>query len=134
VRTVTLDEALGEERVDFIKIDAQGAEPRILRGMRGLVERERARLGVLAEFAPGLLERHAGGLAAFAELLGALGARAFHPHDASGRLSIDTIALPAGLQPIAARLATRGEEDASTNLLLFFSESAQRLHLERLDL
>lgn len=132
VRTITLDDALGEQRVDFVKIDAQGAEPRILRGMRGLVARERQQLGVLAEFAPGLLERHADGLAGFAGLLDTLGARAFHPHESGGRLSVDPVALPAGLQPIADTLAARGEEDASTNLLLFFSEAAERLHLERL--
>ena len=134
VRTTRLDEALGEQRVDFVKIDAQGAEPRILQGMRGLVARERARVGVLAEFAPGLLERHADGLAGFAELLGTLGARAFHPREAGGNLAVEPVPLPAGLQPIADALSARGEEDASTNLLLFFSDAAQRRHLERLAL
>ncbi len=42
VETVTLDEALaGDEPVALVKIDVEGAELKVLRGMAGLVERRR---------------------------------------------------------------------------------------------
>lgn len=57
VRTTALDDALAEvRRIDVVKIDAEGAEPAILRGMRGLLTRHRG-LRVIVEFAPSLLER-----------------------------------------------------------------------------
>ncbi len=135
VRTDTLDRVLATERVDFMKIDAQGAEPRILRGMQGLIARERSHLGVLMEFAPGLLERHSGGLQSFTELLTALDALVFCPGMDGNGLRLDGADhLPGFLQRLAGELARTGEEDASGNLLLFFGEQARSLHLSRLAL
>jgi len=135
VRTDALDNLLADDRVDFVKIDAQGAEPRILRGMRRLIGRERAHLGVLMEFAPGLLERYAGGLQSFMELLAALDAHAFWLRMDRNGLRLDRADhLPRFLERLAGELAAKGEEDASGNLLVFFGEQAQRLHLSRLAL
>jgi len=51
VRAVTLDRALAAvPRVDVVKIDVEGAEARVLRGMRGIVERDHPAL--FAEFSP----------------------------------------------------------------------------------
>jgi FkbM family methyltransferase len=52
IETITLDEFLADHpRVDVMKIDAEGAEPRILDGMRGVVEASPG-LKVLMEFSP----------------------------------------------------------------------------------
>ncbi len=57
VRTTTLDEALaGERRVDIVKIDVEGAEPLLLRGMTGVLERN-PEIRLLMEFAPQHLTR-----------------------------------------------------------------------------
>lgn len=51
VPTVVLDEFLARlERLDVIKIDTDGAEPRVLRGMRGLIEKHHP--VIFAEFFP----------------------------------------------------------------------------------
>jgi len=52
VATTSLDEILAtEERVDIVKIDAEGAEPLILRGMQQLIKRN-PKIRILLEFAP----------------------------------------------------------------------------------
>ncbi len=57
VQTMTLDEALAEEpRLDIVKIDAEGAEPGILRGMNNLLARNPG-MHILLEFAPEHLQR-----------------------------------------------------------------------------
>jgi len=57
VSTVSLDEVLKDEpRVDVVKIDAEGAEPLILSGMRKIVERSPG-IRILMEFAPVHLRR-----------------------------------------------------------------------------
>ena len=57
VPTVPLDEILrNEPRVDVVKIDAEGAEPLILRGMREIVARSPG-IRILMEFAPVHLRR-----------------------------------------------------------------------------
>ncbi len=48
VPMTTLDEILGERRVDLIKIDAEGGEPGIIMGMKGTMAR--CRPAVLVEF------------------------------------------------------------------------------------
>jgi FkbM family methyltransferase len=57
VLTTSLDETLGtQEAVDVVKIDAEGAEPLILRGMKKVIERN-PRIRILLEFAPIHLRR-----------------------------------------------------------------------------
>lgn len=56
VEAVTLDDALAEcDRVDVIKIDVEGAEGRVWRGMQSIVRRHRPAL--LFEFSPDLLRQ-----------------------------------------------------------------------------
>ena len=57
VETVTLDESIAPGgRVDVVKIDAEGAEPSILRGMRRVIE-DNPPIRIFMEFAPQLLKR-----------------------------------------------------------------------------
>jgi FkbM family methyltransferase len=57
VATTSLDEILSaQERIDLIKIDVEGAEPLVFRGMRNLVERN-PRVHIILEFAPVHLRR-----------------------------------------------------------------------------
>jgi FkbM family methyltransferase len=51
VRTLTLDDALrqaGVDRVDFVKMDVEGAEPRVLAGASTVLGRDRPRLAIAA--------------------------------------------------------------------------------------
>jgi len=140
IRTTTLDAYLGERQVDFIKIDTQGAEPLVLEGMRATIARSREQLGVLMEYAPGLLERYGAGVDAFIMQLDELGARVFSLSQGSPergaqqsgpRLERAT-STQALLHAAAADLGKSGFEDASGNLLVFFSEAAERKYLARL--
>lgn len=55
VEAVALDELLaGLERLDVVKLDVEGAEPRALQGMQQLLERFRPE--ILLEFSPALIE------------------------------------------------------------------------------
>ena len=55
-RSVALDDFLGDvERIDVIKIDIEGAEPRALRGMPSLIRKHRP--VIFTEFFPFLLEQ-----------------------------------------------------------------------------
>lgn len=56
VETIKLDEALRGRRIDFVKIDAEGAEPFILRGMREII-RDNPQIIVVIEFASAHLLR-----------------------------------------------------------------------------
>lgn len=56
VSMVTLDSVLDRKRVDVVKIDAEGAEPLILRGMRNILNAN-PQIVVLMEFAPIHLRR-----------------------------------------------------------------------------
>ena len=57
VRTTRLDEALkGEARIDVVKIDAEGADLAVLRGMRRVIARN-PNIRIFMEFAPSNLRR-----------------------------------------------------------------------------
>jgi FkbM family methyltransferase len=56
VKATTLDEAIPHGRIDVIKIDAEGAEPFIWRGMQRILA-ENPRIRILIEFAPIHLRR-----------------------------------------------------------------------------
>lgn len=52
VETISMDEVLGDEqRVDIVKIDAEGSEPFILRGMKRIIEKN-PDITIFMEFAP----------------------------------------------------------------------------------
>jgi FkbM family methyltransferase len=94
VETVTLDEALaGEGRVDLIKIDAEGSEPFVLRGMSRILA-ENPGLRIIVEFAPEHLRR--GGIEPlqWIEELTALGLLVQRIEDVTGELlAVDPAAL-----------------------------------------
>ena len=57
IETVTLDAILKPTaRVDIVKIDTEGAEPFVLRGMRGIIA-SNPQIQIILEFAPSHLER-----------------------------------------------------------------------------
>jgi FkbM family methyltransferase len=86
VETWTLDEALAEEpRVDVVKIDAEGAEARILRGMRRTLEANPA-IRIILEFAPGHLRRAGEDPVAFAREIREVGLSIARIDDVSGDL------------------------------------------------
>ncbi len=62
LHTVTLDDALAGSRVDLVKIDAEGAEYAIWRGMQAIVARNEP-LTILLEFTPDRIADPAGFLA-----------------------------------------------------------------------
>ncbi|MEE4304094.1 MAG: FkbM family methyltransferase [Wenzhouxiangella sp.] len=132
VRYDSLDSQLGQAGLDLVKMDCQGSEARILDGMTGLIERNRERLCLLMEFAPGLLLQGGCSVDQFADKLGQLGACVFLIAR-SGRavrlLEVDELA--PGLCTIAERMAQSGEEDASENLFVVFGSRARQTWLQR---
>jgi FkbM family methyltransferase len=87
VEAVTLDEVLrGREHLDVAKIDAEGAEPFILRGMKKLIAANPA-LIVLLEFAPTHLQRAGVGAAEFLDELRTAGFAIRRVDDFTGELS-----------------------------------------------
>ena len=133
VDTVPLDAVLGGLAVDFVKIDTQGAEPRVLHGMAGLIARQRERLAVLLEFAPGLLARAGVSTDAFAAQLAALDARVYRVALQGRQVTLGRLdPLRAALAALAGELAARGEgEDASLDLFAWFSPAAEADWLAR---
>ena len=83
VRVTTLDrfaEAEGVRRIDFVKLDVEGAEVEVLRGARGVLERFRPLL--LVELNPTALRARG---AEPADLLGALHAHGYETHEVGRR-------------------------------------------------
>ena len=71
VPIATLDSLVGPgRRVDFIKLDAEGSEQRIVAGMAGILETHRPEM--LLEFNPGRYDQPAAFLAYLADLYGSL--------------------------------------------------------------
>ena len=86
VETVTLDSALADEpRIDVIKIDAEGSEPFILRGMTEILARNPG-LRIFVEFAPEHLRRAGIEPLQWYEELAQLGLNVQRVEDGSGEL------------------------------------------------
>jgi FkbM family methyltransferase len=86
VSTVTLDQALaGEKSIDIVKIDAEGSEPLILRGMRQILDHN-PRIRILLEFAPIHLRRAGIDPRQFLADLSSMGFGVRRIHDESGEL------------------------------------------------
>ncbi len=132
VETVDLDAALDGAPLDFIKLDTQGAEPRILAGMAATLSANRDRLGCLLEFAPGLLELAGVSLDRYAAQLAALDARVFAICLRHHVLNLQRLVpLRAGLDMLVGRLAHLGEIDASCDVFAVFGDVAEQAWLTR---
>ncbi len=132
IETVDLDTALDGAPLDFIKIDTQGAEPRILDGMSATLVANRGRLGCLMEFAPGLLQLAGVSLDRYAAQLAALDARVFAISLRNHDLNLQRLVpLRAGLDMLVGRLAHIGEVDASCDVFAVFGDAAENAWLAR---
>lgn len=134
VESIDLDTALGGAPLDFIKIDTQGAEPRILAGMAATLSANRDRLGCLMEFAPGLLELAGVSLDRYAAQLAEIDARLFALAPRDGALELRRLhALRDGLAALSAELKqTRsGQIDASCDVFAVFGDAAESAWLDR---
>ena len=132
VETIDLDTALDGAPVDFVKIDTQGAEPRILAGMTATLSANRGRLGCLIEFAPGLLQLAGVSLDHYAAQLAALDARVFAISLRQHDLNLQRLApLRAGMDMLVGRLAHFGEIDASCDVFAVFGDAAEQNWLAR---
>jgi FkbM family methyltransferase len=98
VKATTLDEALPQGgRIDIVKIDAEGAEPLIWRGMRRVLA-ENPQIRILIEFAPIHLRRAGSQPDEFLREIAAAGFRISRIEDESGELGPFD---PAELEPAA---------------------------------
>ncbi|MGH7128359.1 MAG: FkbM family methyltransferase [Planctomycetaceae bacterium] len=121
VDTVALDgyfDGTGKP-VHFVKIDAQGLEPKILDGMGSLIERNRHWLILLMEFSPGLLRSAGCDLGNFLRCVEALDAALFWLNKGrAGRLI--TRATARDLRGIADLMLRMKDEDYSADIILCF--------------
>jgi FkbM family methyltransferase len=86
VDAITLDGLLGpESRLDFVKMDVEGAEPLALRGMQALL-RNNPQMVAVMEFAPEHLRRGGHQPAGFLDELSQMGLRASIIEDQTGEL------------------------------------------------
>lgn len=77
VDAVTLDDYFAEgQRIDFLKIDAEGAEPHILKGAQRIL-RENKNLRIMMEFSPGMLRAAYGSVEQFCGEIHELGFKIF---------------------------------------------------------
>lgn len=88
VETTTLDQALaGEPSVDIVKIDAEGSEPLVLRGMRGTLARNPG-VKILMEFAPQHLRRAGVEPDAFLDEVHRMGLKIYRVNQWTGDLDV----------------------------------------------
>jgi FkbM family methyltransferase len=130
VRVTTADQCLGRHsgELDFVKIDAQGAEELVLRGMRQLIEHNRRRLTMLIELCPSQLPSVGSSYSSMLTFLDEMSGR----YLAFDRWSPSAVSLRemdrAEVRYLAGAMLRRGT-DASLNLVLVFSaEAVQQLH------
>ncbi|MFP4209109.1 MAG: FkbM family methyltransferase [Wenzhouxiangella sp.] len=129
----TLDRVTKDRIVDFIKIDTQGAEERVLSGARKMLSKSRDRLAGIIEFAPGLLARANCSVDDFLDLLNRHGALIHQLRYLNGSAMIESFQNPRkSMHELARTLLSTGKEDASGNLFVMFSESAARRWMERI--
>lgn len=103
----------------FVKIDAQGLEPKILDGMGSLIERNRHRLILVMEFSPGLLRCAGCDLGDFLRRVESLDAALFwfNKSRAGWRTSRATARDLRGIADLMLRMK---DEDYSADIILCF--------------
>ena len=128
--TVTVKEVTGDatfasdQLFNFIKVDTQGYEVRILRGLSALIKKNASHLFGLIEFAPGLINEAEGGYESWLDILEELGATCIYPDVSEDR--IDLIPMDRnGIEDIASQLLDSEFDDLSVEFIVFFSQEAR---------
>ena len=86
VKTICLDHHLGHlTHVDVVKIDVEGAEPLVLRGMQEIIEKNPA-IKIIMEFAPSVLKRGDHDPLAFLRVIHGMGLSTTLIQEATGEL------------------------------------------------
>jgi FkbM family methyltransferase len=120
-----------EIQVDFLKIDVQGCEVAVLKGMVNTIGRSTDKLAAIVEMSPVLSERVS---YAFSNLNDILWQLTGLPH--LFQVECDTLTIqPLNSEMLAQcwnDLAQAGRDDAGKNLLLFFSTEARDRFVRRL--
>jgi FkbM family methyltransferase len=133
VPVATADRCLGPRlaRMDFVKLDVQGAEELVLRGMRQLIEQNRRRLTMIIELSPSLLQNTGSTYRSMLALIEELGGRYLRlhgwPRNAASLHEIE----PAEVLGLAGEMLDSGADDAHVDLVLVFSAEAMRELHER---
>ena len=129
IEVISIDECLPQQTVDIVKIDTQGTELEVLRGMQQLIVRNRDRLMLMIEFAPGLLRVAGASVADYAATFMVHGAQVFTIRREGAAIELTVLGdLQQEFERIAIELAFSGDEDAGLDLLVFFTDSARDLH------
>jgi FkbM family methyltransferase len=100
VKAITIDEwhiTKGSPKIHMIKIDVEGAEMKVLEGMKGLLKRDQP--GIFIEVVPELLRKYGHTTEGLFKFLGDLG---YDPYEFPGNKNI--VPLPAGKQPVSEML------------------------------
>jgi FkbM family methyltransferase len=136
VPVTTADRCLGARlaRMDFVKIDVQGAEELVLRGMRELIEQNRRRLTMLIELSPSLLTNVGSTYGSLLALIEEMGGRyLLFDRWSPGAVSLREIE-PAEVRALAGGMLHSGVDDAFVNLVLVFNAEAMRQVHQRAEL
>lgn len=146
VSMIPLDFYFSDEHIDFIKIDTQGSELNILRGMKKIIEKNKLHLACLMEFSPGILKLANIALEELMEELNALDARLYKPihenlmmvTDSQGGRKIDSdlIKIQAlnktSITNMYNDLLAKGEH-MNEDILVFFSSMAEKTHTQEFE-
>lgn len=92
VEAVSLDAflaSISEERVDWVKIDVQGLEGKVLEGMRLAIARNPG-VRIICEFWPYSLEKSGYGVTRFFETVRSVGLKWYHFDEKRGRVAEDS--------------------------------------------
>lgn len=142
VPVTTLDSVCGDKHVDFIKIDTQGYELNVLRGMHRVVDKNREHLCCFLEFSPGLLERSGTNFDEFYQELKKQDAQIFINFSSevftidgyfdAGKIRLSSID-ESELRQMYLSLINLGEEHYH-DLFIFFSDQAIHRHCNSIEI
>ena len=135
---ISIDQYFSDKHIDFIKIDTQGSEFNILKGMQETIKHNRKHLSMMLEFCPNLLQKAGSNVEELISLLVSLDAQAFsiNPPKTSvyvvnGSLHSEQLGLASKTPQVLKEMFNNflsEQHDIFCDLIIFFSEEAIARH------